>query len=53
MGISYNTREGAKPKIERNFVYNQGTGFIKGMIPDWKFININNPITIAIVYRRF
>ena len=55
MGISYNTEEGNKPKIERNFVYNSGTGFIKGMIPENKIPNPITPsstVTIAIVYRR-
>ena len=47
MGISYDTS--GKPKIERNFVYNPGTGLIKGIIPAGRVSN--NAATIVIVYR--
>ena len=55
MGISY-SQKGEKPTIERNFIYNSGTGLIKGMISKNKLIDPNdqNPnytATITIVYR--
>ena len=51
MGISY-YNEGDRLKIERNFVYNSGTGLIKGMISERKVLS-DNTVTIAIIYRRF